>query len=716
MSDVPGVGHHDRVGWTVSIDTGGTFTDAVARCGDGRVAVAKVPSTPADPSRGLVAAVAALARAGVPTAQIDLVCHGTTVATNAVLTHSLARVALVTTEGFRDVLAYRAGCRPDLYSLTPERPAELVPRDLRLTVRERMTSTGEVLVPLTDDAIAQVVAEVVAAEPEAVAVCLLFGFLDDAHERRLGDALRSALRTALPDVPVTLASEIAREFREYPRTATTVINAALRPLVSGYLIRASETLAAEGVGGRLLVMQSNGGCASAERAAVDAHRLILSGPAGGVAGLVALGRRLGIGNAISLDMGGTSTDVCLMREGVVPLVSSQRIHDHELLAPTVDVHTIGAGGGSIAWIDAAGRLRVGPQSAKALPGPVSYGRGCTQPTLTDAHVVLGTLGSVRLAGDLELDRESAVRAMADLGHRLGLVPGSVSGMSVSGTPAAAADLDIATQAAHMVIAISVAHMVRALRRVSIERGLDPRTFTLVPFGGAGPLHAGLLLRHLQLADAVIPMRPGLFSAEGLLAAGLRVDDAQTVLTTFGEEFADSASRWFEERADALREQLAADGLDASALSLAPSADCRYVGQGFELSVPLAGIDRASISQMAESFHRIHRERYGHASESEQVEVVTIRLAVLATMPAPDDVDVASGDLQPDADACLDRVDIVVPGSERQQVPVWDRARLRAGNVIIGPAVIHQMDATTLLLPGQVGTVLPQGDLRIVEAT
>lgn len=694
----------DKTTWTISIDTGGTFTDAVGRCSDGTVAVAKVPSTPDDPSRGLADAIAALVDSGVPREDISIVAHGTTIATNAVLTSSLARVSLVTTEGFRDVLAYRNGSRPEVYSLTPERPHELVPRERRFEVRERIASTGEIVVPLTDAEVDRVVAEVVASQPEAVSVCLLFGFLDDRHEQRLGDALRAAL----PSVPVSLASEVAREFREYPRMSTTTINAALRPLVSGYLRRALDAIERESSGDGLLVMQSNGGCAPADRADREAHRLILSGPAGGVAALVALGDANGVPNAISIDMGGTSTDVCLVREGRVPLATSQQVRDHILLAPTVDIHTIGAGGGSIAWVDETGRLRVGPMSAKAVPGPVSYGRGGTEPTLTDAHVVLGTLGSVALASGLQLDRALAVQALARLAERAGI------GGDDEETKAVAA--------AHSVIAISVAHMVRALRTVSIERGLDPREFTLVPFGGAGPLHAGLLLRHLRLRDAVIPRRPGLFSAEGLLAAGLRLDDAQTVLRTMSgagaadrdAAFMEMASAWFADHGEALRDQLVADGVAHDDVVLTPMADCRYLGQGYELPVELPGLTAVDIAALPSLFHTLHEERYGHCSKEEEVEVVTLRLAAVGAMPAASVTPLPRGGVDPASEALLDTRSVTVPGASASQVPVWDRDLLTAGNVLLGPALIHQMDATTLILEGQRAVVLDSGDVRVEE--
>lgn len=676
--------------WNVSIDAGGTFTDAVARSRQGRILVAKAPSTPHDPAEGLTNTMTELVRAGMPLDEVALVCHGTTVATNATLTGTWARVVLVTTAGFRDVIAYRQGSRPNVYSLSPQRPTELVRRGDRLEVVERIDARGEVLVPLTDEEVERVVTEVAARAPESVAVSLLFSYLDDRHERMLGEALRAAL----PDTPVTTSSEVAREFREYPRTATTVINAALRPIVGGYLERAAGAVAAMGVDAPFLVMQSNGGSVPAARADADAHRLILSGPAGGVTGLIDISARHGLGKAISLDMGGTSTDVCLVRDGVAPMATSQRIADHELLASTVDIHTIGAGGGSIAWVDPTGRLRVGPRSAKAVPGPASYGRGGTEPTLTDAHVVLGTLGSVALASHMTLDRDAAEQALSTVGKQLDLTP---------------------VETAEAIIAISVAHMIRALRTVSVERGLDPREFTLVPFGGAGPLHAGLLLRHLRLRGVLVPRRPGLFSAEGLLAAGLRIDDSQTVLRLYqGGDVADLLD-WYHARGDELTGQLVRDGVDRDAVTVTASVDCRYLGQGFELNVPLDDLTAEGFARLPEVFGDLHEARYGHANRAEPVEMVTLRVSALGRYAASTDEQVAAGGSVPDPAALLVTRDVVMPGTgEPVSTPVWDRARLLAGNVLTGPAIVHQMDSTTLVLAGQQATVTASGDIELTE--
>lgn len=675
--------------WDVSIDAGGTFTDAIARSSRGAVLVAKVPSTPSDPSQGLANAITGLSMQGVDIDAVRLVCHGTTVATNATLTGAWARVALVTTKGFRDVLAYRQGSRPDVYSLTPSRPRELVARTHRLEVEERIDAGGKVLQALTDAEIDHVVSQVVELRPEAVAVSLLFSYVDDTHEQAIG----SALRAALPDIPITLSSEVAREFREYPRTSTVAMNAALRPVVGGYLRRAAAAVANLGVTAPLLVMQSNGGCVPADRADAEAHKLVLSGPAGGVTGLIGLASRHGVDKAISLDMGGTSVDICLVRDGVAPMTTSQQIDDHTMLAQTVDIQTIGAGGGSIAWIDMTGRLRVGPDSAKAVPGPVSYGRGGTQSTLTDAHVVLGTLGSADLAGELTLDRDAAVRALADLGDRLQMS---------------------ATEAAEAVVAVSVAHMIRALRKVSVERGLDPREFTLVPFGGAGPLHAGLLLRHLGLAGVIVPERPGLFSAEGLVSAGLRLDDSQTVLRPFDHRDVDGLLDWFETSSESLIARLDQDGVSRDQIEVTGTVDCRYLGQGFELNVPIE-LSRDGVVQLPALFGDLHEARYGHANRSEPVEVVTVRVTATGHQPPVTAQPLPVGTGEPDPTAQLGVNSVIIPGTRTAtRTPIWDRSRLKAGDKITGPAIIHQMDSTTVVLDGQSIQVASSGDMVLTE--
>ncbi|CAA9341329.1 MAG: N-methylhydantoinase A [uncultured Nocardioidaceae bacterium] len=675
--------------WTVSIDVGGTYTDATAKSSSGATAVAKVPSTPEDPARGLAAAIAELVAQGVDARGITLVAHGTTIATNAMLTGQLARVALVTTEGFRDVLGYRAGSRPDVYSLHPARPDALVDRELRLEVAERISSRGEVLTPLGQDEVDRVVARLQELGPASIAVSLLFSYVDARHEEQLGRALRAAF----PRLPVTLSSEVAREFREYPRTVTTVINAALRPVVGAYLSRAGDEVVRR-TGASFVVMQSNGGCVTAERGEAASHRLVLSGPAGGAAGLVRVAAQHGLDKVISLDMGGTSTDVCLVRDGQLPVVASQEFADHKLLAPAVDIHTVGAGGGSIAWVDRTGRLRVGPQSARAVPGPACYGRGGTDATVTDAHAVLGTLGSSALAGGLELDRDAARAAVGRLGEQLG------RGVE---------------ETAEAVLALAVAHLVRALRRVSVERGLDPRDFTLVPFGGAGPLHAGLLLRQLGLRSVLVPRRAGLFSAEGMLSAGLRIDDSQTVLESVATADAAVLADWFDERSRALREQLERDGVPPADIRTDMAADCRYVGQGFEIPVRIEAWNDSTVDQLTEAFHREHARLYGHANESEPVELVTLRVSARGAFPDAVESRQPRGDGVPAPTALLGRSQVRIPGSGgTASVEVWDRTALEVGDLLHGPCIVSQMDSTTVVLEGQEALVHDSGDLVLTD--
>ncbi len=676
-----------RERWVVAVDVGGTFTDAVAMSEAGETRVAKVPSKPADPAVGLVNAVRELAGCGVPPGRVGLVFHGTTIATNALLTGNTARVVLIATEGFRDILSYRDGTRPRLYDLELLRPRELVRRRDRIAVRERISGQGQVLVPLEREEIERAVREVTRRRPEAVAVALLFSYLDDAHERALGEALAARL----PDVPVSLSSEVAREFREHPRTATTAVTAGLRPVVGRYLLRSLSSLRKVGVDASLVVMQSNGGSVPAERADREAHRLILSGPAAGVTGAVALGARYGLDRLISLDMGGTSLDVCLVRDGVPPIASVQHVDGHSILAPTVDIVAVGAGGGSIALVDAAGRLKVGPQSAGADPGPAAYGLGGADSTVTDAHVVVGMLGKdTPLAGRLALDVAAARDALARI----------------------AADLDLEThEAAQGVIAVATAHTVRALRRVSIERGVDPREYTLVAFGGAGPLHAGQLLRELGLASVVVPMHPGLFSAAGLVAADLRVDESQTILRTLGPETVDELTAWYSAAATNLTERLRDDGIPRSRVRLIGSADCRYLGQGYELNVPLRGLGRRGLLGLAAGFHELHQNTYGHAGPEEPVELVTVRLSAFGSLVRPEPAPVAAGASSPGRHALAERRPVLLPGARaRALVPVYRREALRAGNRLTGPGIVEEMDATTLILAGQRAEVDTLGNL------
>jgi N-methylhydantoinase A len=690
----------------VGIDIGGTFTDAIAMSADGEIRVAKVPSTPTELSLAFERALLALAEDGVRPQSIAMIFHGTTVATNALLTGRTARVVLVTTQGFRDVLGYRNGSRPVVYDLTQPRPRQLVRRRDRIEVVERLSGLGDVVTALTGKEIERVAAVVADAEPEAVAVSLLFSYLDDTHERLLGEAIAKRL----PDVPVTTSADVAREFREYPRTSTAVINAALRPVVGSYLLRLRSRSGSLGISPPLQIMQSNGGCLPADRAAEQAHRLVLSGPAAGVAGAVALGARYGLRQLISLDMGGTSLDVCLVPDGIPPVTARQQIDGSPILAPAVDIVTVGAGGGSIAEVDRAGRLRVGPDSAGAAPGPAAYGNGGDRATLTDAHVVSGTLpASLPLAGQMPLDADAARAVIEPIGRQLGLQ---------------------AEQAADGIIRLAVAQMTAALRRVSVERGIDPREYTLVAFGGAGPLHAGLLLREMGFGHVLVPRYPGLFAASGLSSTDIRIDDSRTVLEVLRPELFTDLAAWYSAARRALTAQLRRDGVPGGAVRVAASADCRFLGQGYELNVPLPSVGSRGIAELPGRFADLHRRSYGHADTAQDVEVVNVRLSAFGALPlgpaveagldaapSPEPGRPAAQSLEPaPASARTGRVSARLPGaSAARRLPVYQRDRIDSGQAVQGPAIVHQLDTTTVVLPGQRARVDQIGSLWLEES-
>jgi N-methylhydantoinase A len=677
--------------WAVGIDIGGTFTDGVATRADGATVLAKVPSTPGDPARAFVATLEALAGEGVEPAAIGRLVHGTTVATNALLTGSLERVVLLATRGFRDVLGIRDGTRESMYDLFAARPAELVRRADRLEVDERMDRDGRPIIALTDEEIARVVRAVRRRRPRSVAVALLFSYASNTHERRLADALRHAM----PEVPVTCSSDVAREFREYPRTATTAVAAGLRPVLDRYIARAETAAHEMGVRAPLMVMESSGGVLPAGRAAQEPHRLVLSGPAAGVGGAIELGGRIGIRDCLTLDMGGTSVDVALVRDGRAPTVSTQRHDGTPLLAPAVDIVTAGAGGGSIAWLDPVGALRVGPASAGAVPGPACYGFGGRLPTVTDAHVVAGSLGETTLlAGSLRPDRRRAVAAIETLAGPLGLSVDAV---------------------AEGILTIVTANVASAFRRVSLERGVDPRGLPLVAFGGAGPLHAGRLVRELGLAEAIVPPAPGLLSAAGLVGADLRHDDALTVLVRLDDADWRALVAWYREATASLRRRLVRDGVARGSQEVSGSVDCRYVGQGYEIGVPLETIDVRGMRAVVDAFHREHETRYGHRS-TDPVEAVTLRVSVVGRLAHPEVPFVGSrGRTTPVPDARLAERSLVVPGStSRVAASVWRRERLLPGNRIAGPAIVEQLDATTVVLPGQDAVVGALGELHVGE--
>jgi len=657
----------------LGVDVGGTFTDFLL-WENGRLAVHKRPSTPDDPAR---AVLEGLAEAGWSPEEV---VHGSTVATNAVLERKGARTALVTTRGFRDVLAIGRQTRPKLYDLEPSARGEpLAPDELRLEADERLDCRGRVLRALDPGEVEALLDRVQRLRVESLAVCFLFSFLDPGHERLVRDAARRR------GLPCSASFEVLPEHREYERASTTVVNAYVAPVVERYLGRLSEGLASRSASApRLRVMQSNGGSAGAREAAALAVRTVLSGPAGGVAGAFRIARDAGFDRVITLDMGGTSTDVCLC-DGAVPFTAESAIDGLPLRIPTVDVHTVGAGGGSIARIDAGGALRVGPESAGAHPGPAAYGRG-GPPTVTDAHLLLGRLLPDRfLGGRMALSVAAARRAMRPLAR------------------AYLGDLD---EAAASVARVANASMERALRVISVERGHDPRRFTLVAFGGAGPLHACELAEALGVPRVLVPPFPGVLSAFGMAAAPITNDQVAALLSPVPTDdrgaFARRLERAFVRLEAHATKELASAG-HARGLRLRRALDLRYAGQSYELTVPVAATpEGCRPSRLLPAFHRAHRRRYGHADPSRGVEIVALRVRAEAPgapvrLPA---LPTGDGDSRR---ARLERRDVWFAG-RRRATPVYDRAALRAGDRLRGAALVLQLDATTAVPPGWRGVV------------
>src|SRR4051794_5516188 len=583
----------------LGVDVGGTFTDAALLDGE-RLHTAKVPSTPEDQSRGVIAAVdEVLGRAGAGPAEVEGFTHGMTVGTNALLEERGARTALVATRGFADLIDIGRQSRPSLYHPCRGRPRALVDPEDRFEAAER-TGAYKVIVELTDEEVERLVDELRDSEAESIAVCLLFAFRDPSHEERIA----TALRDALPDLHVSASHEVLPAFREYERFSTTVIDAYLSPLLGRYLTSLTDACRERGLP-EPEVMRSSGGTAEAAEAARAGAWSVLSGPAGGAVGAALLAKAAGSRDAIGFDMGGTSCDVCVVDDGEARRTDSREIDGRPVQLPMVDVHTVGAGGGSVAWRDAGGALRVGPRSAGADPGPACYGRGGSEATVTDADLLLGYLGSSSdLAGGIELDVDAARRAIRSLADQLGLDE---------------------TQTAEGIVRVANQEMIRALRVVTVERGVDPRGYALLPFGGAGPMHAASLADELEITRLICPRPSGVLSALGLIAAGHRRDTARTVLLSAEEITLERVG----EEVRSLSEPLLA-GMEDARLEVV--YELRYRGQAFELPIP--GEAEPDPRRLAEDFAREHEARYGYRDARGRLELVTIRVAAVEPGPEP----------------------------------------------------------------------------------
>ena len=661
--------------WSVGVDVGGTFTDFYGfDDATGESFVHKTPSSPEDPARAIVAGLTELTRArGAGLDVVTRLAHGTTVATNALLQRRGGTVALVTTEGFRDLIEIGRQIRPHMYDLQADHPAPLVPREARVTVAERVGADGAVRRPLTEHDVAAAVAAIRAIDAEATAVCLLFAFVNPEHERRLG----AALEAALPERYVSLSCEVQPEFREYERLSTTVLNAYLQPVMARYLGALAERMRTAAPQVKLGINQSSGGLMSVERARRFPIRTALSGPAAGAVGALHVAGLAGRPNVITLDMGGTSADICLIRDGVAGTGFDRAVGGFPVRMPMIDINTIGAGGGSIAWFDRDGLMKVGPTSAGAVPGPACYGAGGTAATVTDANLVLGRLSPRGLLGGrMALDRDAAARAHEALAARLGFT---------------------LERTAHGLISIVVSNMVRAIRAVSVERGHDPRRFSLMPFGGAGALHATEVARALAIREIVVPPAPGILCAQGLIVSDLKEDFVRTARTALDAHAGPALlAQLTALRADA-EAWFAAEAVAPAERAIAVSLDMRYVGQNFELSVELGTADPLPHpAALAAAFLAAHERSYGFANAQDPVEIVNFRLVARGRQrrPAPPRHPPASG-----APAAVGRRAVWFDAAAATDTPIYERAALAPFHALTGPAVIEQLDATTLLFPG-----------------
>lgn len=673
------------------VDIGGTFTDLMLYDTDRQdVHVHKVRSTPSEPDRAMIDGLLELcAMAGVAPGQVGAVYHGTTVATNAVLTFRGATAGMITNRGFRDVVHIGRHQRPEHYSIMLDIPWQARPfveRRHRKVVGGRLVPPrGEELEPLDEAGVRQAARELREAGVDAVAVCFLFSYLNPEHERRAA----AIVAEEMPDAFVTASAEVFPQFREFERFTTAAMNAFIGPVTGRYLERLAASLHDAGIPGELHVMMSNGGVASAAQAARRPVTLMLSGPAAGVLGGLWAGQLDGRQRLITFDVGGTSADIGIVTErGVLEAQARDtQVAGYPLLVPMVDIHTIGAGGGSIAYRDHGGAFRVGPRSAGASPGPACYGSGGEEPTVTDANVVLGRIDPDRfLGGEMPLHRDRAVAAVQGLADRLGL------GL---------------LETADGVITIANANMAGAIRSRTIQKGHDPREFSLVAFGGAGPLHAADVADILGTREVLVPPFPGITAATGLLTSDLKYDQMRTVFMVQGAIDAGRLDRELEETAAELTRRLLDDGVTAEDITISGALDCRYIGQGYELRVPLPG-NRFSEAAL-EEFHQLHRQEYGHAF-TDPIEVVNLRVTATGIRPKVERLPVHPGSMEEaligEADGVF-RVDgalVTLPTRH------YDRAALPVGEPIAGPAIVFQRDTTVVIPPGWHGAAQSSGNL------
>jgi N-methylhydantoinase A len=693
--------------YRVTVDTGGTFSDFVYLNEETReVSISKVPSTPDDPSRAILQGVETLLAKGVAAADIGFFCHGTTVGTNALLEGKGVKTGLLVTEGFRGIYPVGEQARPygaAIFDVMYDKPALLVPQSLTGEVKERIDYQGHVLEALDEAALRETLRALAPQKPESIAVCLLFSFLHPEHEARV----REIAREELPDCSISLSSEIVPLIREYHRLSTTVINAYLQPILARYIAQLDRRLTAAGVGTRQkYIMQSNGGMATFAAAARKAVTTVLSGPAGGVTAGAYACRMTGFANIITFDMGGTSCDVALIRDGEPFIASRGKIEGRDLALPMMDINTVSAGGGTIALVDRFGVLQVGPQSAGAKPGPACYGRGGEMPTITDCNLVMGHLSEDNfLGGQMRLDLVRARRAVTTkVAEPLALDP---------------------VEAAEGIVRIIEVKMEEAIKAISTMRGHDLRDFMLLAFGGAGPVHAGRIARDLGMAGLIVPLYPGVYSAIGLIMSDVKHDYVQSKMQPMDALSVDDVNHMFARLEALAADDLASDGFTPEHIKIQRALDMRYAGQGYEITLPWTpappspaseggkGERNGGLPGLRRQFDQQHRSMFGHSAPEQPVEVVSYRVRGLGLVPQ-----VELPRFKPTGATLADAQRATRParfdGRDRE-CPVYQRERLDVGSRLAGPAILEQLDCTTLICPGQVARVDDWKNLLVTDA-
>lgn len=675
--------------YRIGVDTGGTFTDvALIAEATGDILVTKVPSTPENSAIGVMDGVKQiLSKNNIPTDKISFFTHGSTVATNTLLERKGAKTALITTKGFKDILEIGRQTRPDLYNFRVRRSKPLIPRNLRWEIDERINAQGEVTKDFQREDINELMEMIRRDNIESLVICLINSFLNDENEVKLRDMLTEEF----PDLSITISADILPEIKEYERTSTVAVNGYVMPKMHFYLRDLEKSIKEYGISSELYIMQSNGGIITTDTAVEQPVRTVLSGPAGGVISGTDVARQTGIGNLITIDMGGTSLDAALINDGEPQYTTNSRINDFPINVPMVEMHTIGSGGGSIAWIDSGGALRVGPHSAGADPGPVCYNKGGTEPTVSDANAILGRLNPDSiLGGKMKMNLEGAKKAVEEkIAKPLGL--------SVE-------------EAAEGILKVVNANMVRGIRVVSVEKGHDTRDFSLLAFGGAGPLHAVDIAHELESKNVIVPFSPGINCATGMLIADVRHDYVNSFISTTSSIDYDRLNQSLKALENVARETLGAQGFDDEHTEIIYSIDLRYAGQAYDINVELedADADESALDKAVRNFHEIHERIYGFSRTEEKLETVNVRLSSFGLIEKLESKKLEAGS---GADVPYTTRDVYFDG-EFHETKIFQRSDLYLDYSFEGPAIIEQLDSTTVIYPDQPTRVDTYGNLII----